>query len=181
MNLLSETQKGLIKKGLRLRFLIVLSLMLAGAFVINITILLPAYFLARVRLVEVSNILYALPSEDTKGGNSSTLSLPGEINSKLGVYESNIPKYFVVEVFSSVAGVLPEGIRINSISFSDGTSVQNKTKEMNISGVSLNRQALILFSENLKKTSFAKNVEVPVSNLAREKNLPFSIKITLTD
>lgn len=180
MNLLPDTEKKLLKKGLVSRFIIVSTFAIAGAIIVGFVALVPAYVLARVKLLEVMSKSNITIETDKADSPSPLLGLPEEIKSKLSVFESLIPQHRVVEIFYEITKVKPEGVSIKSISFLNNTNPTNANrKTMNIAGTAVSRKSLVDFSESLKKVSLIKEVEVPVSNLARERDLPFAIKIII--
>jgi hypothetical protein len=53
MNLLPKTEKEDLKKGLKLRFIIMASFLLFASFLIGLGMFLPAYFLASANLKKI--------------------------------------------------------------------------------------------------------------------------------
>ncbi len=180
MNLLPETEKKLIKKGLNLRFLIVFSLLIALALLIGIVSLEPAFVLAKAKLMETT-LLAKTEDHSRTIETEKILAVPEEIKSKTEIFLKSIPKFRVAEIFYIIAKDLPSGVVVKSVSFAGSQSAGQNSKEIRVSGVSSSRQSLIAFSDKLRAESLFVGVEVPVSSLAREKNLPFSIKIKLSE
>ncbi len=182
MNLLPDTEKNLLKKGLLLRFAVLVAIMVTIALVINFVALAPAYILARVKLLDAVSKPELADGEVAETSPDLLLGLPTEISAKLKIMEANIPKQTLVEIFDGVGKVMPEGVMVSSVSFSDhvGPSEKN-SKKIDIAGVALDRKSLIDFSEALKTISFITSVDLPVSNLAKDRNLPFTIKIVIAN
>lgn len=179
MNLLPETEKKLIKKGLNLRFLIVFSLLVALALLVGIVSLVPAFVLAKAKLMETT-LLAQAENHSRTIETEKILAVPEEIKSKTEIFLKSIPKFRVAEIFYLIAKDLPAGVVVKSVSFA-GQSAGQTPREVRVSGVSGDRQSLIAFSDKLRAESLFVGVEVPVSSLTREKNLPFSIKIKLSE
>jgi len=182
MNLLPDTEKKILRKGLFSRFIIVSTFAVAGAIFVSLVGLIPAYVIARVKLVEVVSKSSIPIKSDEASATTSLATLPEEIRSKLQVYQSNVPKYRAADIFYEITKVKLDGVYIKSISLlSNSSSANTKTKNMNISGTAATRKALIDFAEILKKVELVSEVDVPVSSLAREKDLPFVVKITISE
>ena len=71
-------------------------------------------------------------------------------------------------------------MRLNSISLSKNqTSKEKGSTTVLISGVASNRDSLVTFSTLLKESKLFADVLVPVSSLTKDKNLPFSMNISI--
>jgi hypothetical protein len=177
MNLLPKTEKDNLKKGLKLRLMIEAMFLLSASFLAGAVMLLPSYFLA---LGNLSKIQLAENSLGIKNKNlvSETLNLPGQIDSRLKFFQSNLANLSAIDVFYKITNITPDGVKLNSVSFSrdQGYKEKNGTLIL-ISGTAITREALVSFSALLKKTEAFSMVDVPVSNLTKDKNLPFSINI----
>jgi hypothetical protein len=177
MNLLPKTEKDNLKKGLKLRLLVMALFLLAVSFLIGVVTLLPSYFLASGNL---SRIQLAEYSSGKKNENlkEETLNLPGQIDSRLKFFQSNIANLSVVDVFYKMISVAPAGIKLNSVSFSRDQIYKEKNGTLIlVSGIAGTREALVSFSASLKKVEVFSSADVPVSSLTKDRNLPFSINI----
>lgn len=178
MNILPKTEKENLRKGLRLRFVVASTLLLSAAFLIGFIMLSPSYFLASGYFAKDTSMNF-LKSED---GDSvkKILDLPGEVGLKLNFFQSNIDDVSVANYFSQIVGFLPGGVRLNSVSLSKNQSSKDKkSTTILISGIAINRDSLIKFSTVLKESNLFSDVSVPVSSLTKDKNLPFSMNISI--
>ncbi|OHA86889.1 MAG: hypothetical protein A3A96_02890 [Candidatus Zambryskibacteria bacterium RIFCSPLOWO2_01_FULL_39_39] len=179
MNILPKTEKENLKKGLKLRFIVASSLLLAASFLIGFIMLSPAYFLASGYFTKESSLNYFLKSEDDVS-IKKILDLPGEIGLKLNFFQSNTGDLSVADNLSQIVAFLPSGVRLNSISLSKNqTSKEKGSTTVLISGVASNRDSLVTFSTLLKESKLFADVLVPVSSLTKDKNLPFSMNISI--
>ncbi len=179
MNLLPETEKKRISKGLSRRFFVLISILISVAFIVGTILLVPSYIMAKAKLLEVSLLAQnedRLRAEETE----KILAVPEELESKTEILGKNIPDFTSAEIISSIIKNLPGGVVVDSISLSGGSRPEDRNKrELRVSGISANRQALIDFSDRIRGEPTVGSVDVPVSSLTRERNLPFSIKIIL--
>lgn len=174
MNLLSKTEKDKIKIGFNLRFKMVFSVLVSFSFLVGLLMLLPTYIIFN-NFSDENN--QSLNTED-KNHINEILNFPAKLESKLMFFKTAITEPLVTEQLSKIIDSLPNGVKINSISFSQDRIVDNKNGiVILISGISANRDLLVNFVAKLKQDNSFSGVEVPVSNLTKDKNLPFSMNI----
>src|SRR3989338_3984764 len=173
MNLLPKTEKEILKKGFKSRFIIMLLFLIATSFFM----LLPSYLLTSGYFFGTTPGNNYSKKED-EDSIKKILNLPTEIDSKLKIFQSNIDNVSVADSFNKIIEHLPLGVTLNSVSFSrNQTDKEKKGVAILISGMASNRDSLVLFSTNLKDSNSLSSVEVPVSSLTRDRNLPFSMNI----
>lgn len=177
MNLLPTTEKEYLKKGLKLRFITIILFFTSASLLVGFVSLLPAYFLTLSHLSD--SYLLSIKNDDS---TKEMLSLPEEINSKLKFLQSSVSGIAVTDFFSQIINYLPSGITLNSITFAKKQNFKEKNGTIvSISGMSASRDSLVSFSNLLKESKSFSSVEVPVSNLTKNKDLPFSISIFIED
>ena len=97
------------------------------------------------------------------------------------VEESHLYAIFV-ELLSVIIEAKPQGVTIGSVSFTRGESSNGQIgARMFISGIAPTRKSLIDFSKSLNDTKAFASVDVPVSNLTKEKNVPFSVTLFIVE
>lgn len=181
MNLLPEKEKANLKKGLKLRFAVTLLVLLSIPFFFGSIILLPSYLLALVNFSETKTE-NGPAINDNNQEFQDVLNMPDSISGKLLIFQSNLSGHTALEILNKFINAMPTGVKINSISFSKRNNNAEKIgSSVIISGIAQNRESLVSFSSNLKKDSDFSSVEIPISNLAKEKNLPFSINIFIKE
>lgn len=176
MNLLTKTEKEILKKGLRLRFIIVGMYLLSFSLLLGFVTLLPAYFLMKESLSrpEVQNSTRDLNENSAK----EILDLPVKIDLRLKILQSNLMSLSATDAFYKITNQLSGKIVLNSILFSRDKEYKEKRGiHILISGIALNRDSLMSFSKLLKESNFFSLVDIPVSSLTKEKDLPFFINL----
>lgn len=177
MNLLPITEKDLLKKGFKHRLLVVANILFSVAFLLGIVMLLPSFFLIKQHF-DLANTVTPLTLAETDPLLHNILELPGEVNTKLAFFQTNTNEKGAMRVLTSIISSLPPGVRLDSILFSRKQSDKDKKGiAILISGSALNRDSLVSFGNILRETKQFSSVEVPVSSLAKEKDLPFSMNI----
>jgi len=173
MNLLPEKEKEILKKGLKIRFIITALILLTSSFVVGAVMLLPGHFLAKGYALETE-----LESYSNEGNSQEILKLPTEIDSKLKFFQSQTSSVSSIGTLVEVLSYKPSGITINSLSFLRDQPREEKVGTVVlIAGVARDRNVLVSFENALTGSGSFSSVALPVSSLTKEKNLPFSVNI----
>lgn len=173
MNLLGDTEKNDLKKGIKLRLLIVALTLTAIAFLVGLVMLLPSYFLLRGHFSETNKDQVIIGDSINE-----LLNIPKEIESKLEFFESNNANISTVDVVEKVVEKSGGGVKINSISVNRNDKYQDKNGiRVLISGTATTRESLLSFGNALKDADYFYSVDVPVSSFTKDRNLPFSINL----
>ncbi len=107
---------------------------------------------------------------------ASTTSYIKLVNTKLTTIDKSLDYPKLIPIIDDVLSKKISGIKIDSIYF----AVNNEnTAVLNINGIGSTRESLVSFAEKLKETSYFKNVNLPISNLAKDKNIDFTISINI--
>lgn len=180
MNLLPKEEKENLKKGLKLRSVIMILFLLSTSFFVGFITLLPSYFL-------ISGYFFDNGSEKITKEEDANLTrefsgLPSEISSKLGFFRSGTDNEPLADYFSKIANLLPADVWVDSFSFLKNQKYKGKEGLLILlSGKAANRDSLVLFLNTLRESKLFSEVDIPVSVLAKEKNLPFNISIFIED
>lgn len=181
MNLLPITEKEILKKGLKTRFVIVTMILTSLAFLISIIMLIPSYFLIKEHssTVLANNALMKTGNEESL---KDILNLPKEIDTKLKYFQSNLSSTGVISSFGAITSRLPEKVKLDSISFTRNQTYKGKKGiSILISGMAADRESLVYFGNQLKESGLFNFVDMPVSSLTKEKDLPFSMNIFIIE
>lgn len=177
MNLLPKIERENLAKGLKLRFVIMFLFLLSASFWVGFISLLPSYFLTSGYFSSNAESAFLLKYKDDESVKS-ILNLPQEINSKLNFLQLILKEQTPASYFSKISNLLPKGVKINSISFAKDQNFKGKVGTIIlISGIAGSRDSLISFTEALEESNLFSLVEVPVSSLTKNRDLPFSIDI----
>lgn len=177
INLLPKTEKENLKKGLKLRFWVITLFFITAAFGLGILVLLPSHFLVLSNLAQTE---LADESVAIKNGGEmeDILNLPEKINLRSAFFQTNNANLSAIDVLVKITEVIPAGIALDSVSFSRNQPYGEKNGILVlVSGIAGSRESLTSFSALLRKTNYFSLVDVPVSSLTKDKNLPFSINI----
>jgi hypothetical protein len=176
LNLLPQEQKNLLKKEYSNRRIVVWLGLIMCVLVISLILLAPSYFLTRMKAEQVRTEL-----ENTKRSLDAEMP-PAEIVAELeaAVRHAEALKplvkqqslYELLQIFESK----PNTIRITGLSFRGGT---NGKSIIELKGKAVDRESLTGFGRALEGRAEFETVDLPVSNFVKEKDIEFSMIVTL--
>jgi len=178
MNLLPKTEKELLKKGLKNRFLIVAMFLISAFFIAGFIMLIPSYVLT-LEYFSKNDLENNFAKVNDENSIEKILNLSTEIDSKLKFFQFSINNNSsAIDSISKIVNSLPGGVLLNSISFSREQDYKEKRGTVIlVSGTAYDRNSLVSFSNILKESNSFSSVDVPVSSLTKDRNLPFSMNI----
>lgn len=174
INLLPKEKARSLFQTYYVRLATLTLVLISGAIAIGGILLAPSYILASRAADAGERYLAAL--EETVGvreraGVSDDVRLLAE---RLRVLDQEARSESFVPLFEAALGSLPPSIRVSGISFSKGADAI----QVSIVGTAATRTALISFSNRLQQSGTFDGVTIPVSQLAIDQNIPFSITAT---
>ena len=177
MNLLPQTEKENIKKGFRRRFVVVVLLLIVASLAISTVLLVPAYIFAQARFAEIT-----AESDFVKHQSEASVvdvaNVPTEINTKLKVFQDIVNRKTFIESANDLINIKPLDVIVESISYGRNLELGGKgATKIQLSGIAGDRKSLITYTANLKESGKFSQVDVPVSNLTKDKNVPFSMTL----
>jgi Tfp pilus assembly protein PilN len=176
-NLLPERDKKKIKKEYLLRLLSVSLLFFSITIFLNLLLLLPLYYLSNNKINTAKERISFLESYLQKKEESGLASVLSPTNEKIDALNS-LEVFRVDKSIESILSKKNSSIKINKITLRSET---DEKKTLSIKGEASSRDNLISFSESLKAINQFTNVELPLSNLAKNINVDFNIKIEIKD
>ncbi len=175
-NLLPEALKREIKSEYRKRWLVAVLTLLLFIQVSFLVFLLPSWTLSFSKEKEAVLLLEELGEGNTSQGAGSTASIITETNLKLRIIDTVMKSPEAFPLIDAVISNRNTSIKLSDISY---TSMGTSTATVTLSGVGATRDALVSFSKKLEETKLFKSVNLPVGNLAKDKDINFSINITV--
>lgn len=180
INLLPIKEKLDIYKMYFVRRVIIALALLFVTVVVGIIFLLPSFFLVVVkeeRLREQArDTIKTISSED--GMNIGDVI--ASTNTKLDILARD-EGTMLSSVLASILEKKGTRIALSDFLFQKDVQDGNQRKKIVVKGESLNRETLISFADRLKRDPLFSLVDLPVSNLVKSKDIPFSITITLAE
>lgn len=175
INLLSAQHKKRFKRIYLVRLLSVSLFMAAVLIVIHGVLLVPTYVFLQTRVLNQSVEKDLLARTLEASGSIEVENRLAELNEKITLLEtlSEVPSF--VSAIEEVLEVSRVGIKLTQISYEP----KNAEVQIALRGVAVDRDALRGFAKRLEERPEIQNVNFPIGDLSKEKDLPFTISIAL--
>src|SRR3989344_1685947 len=171
--LLTEEERKKMEYEYTLRRGIVILAALIAVVIIGMIGLFPSYVISSAQQREVEEFIGPENVEVKKDYSSLNYWLEG-MKFRLSALEPNLDKDRASAFFEEVLKEKVSGIKINVLVWA---KLEKKTT-VSISGVALDRQSLLAFENRLNTSGKFSSVTLPVSNLAKDRNIAFQIKLS---
>ena len=172
--LLTEEERRKVAREYAVRRAICLFLALVLVLAVGIIGLLPSYVLSNARQNEALERARIMGSAGGREDDASLQFWLEETNRKLQVLspalDTDRPSDFIKTILDQKAA----GITITGFSW-----VRAKDKvTLSVNGVAASRQALVTFENRINSSRYFSDVALPISNLAKDRNIDFQIKFS---
>jgi len=176
-NLLPERNKKSIRREYLLRLLGVFLIFSAITLFLVSIFLLPSFFLSKNKAGLANEKIEFLKSYIEKISRSGITDLLIETNRKIEILGLSEEKS-LNEAISLIIDKKNNSILITDFALRiTEDEVKGKEKSLFVGGLADNRSSLISFVESLESISGFKNIDLPVSNLAQNEDIDFSLKV----
>lgn len=175
-NLLPNTLRDGIKKEYNLRKVILILLFIVFIQVTFMVFLMPTWLISKYKEVDLVNKGQALNSYLSSLDIASTTSNIKTINTKLSVIDKSLRYPGIVPFLNSIISKKTSAISITDVVY---VATGEKNATVSVEGVSGTRESLLAFVKNLQSLGLFKTVDLPISNFTKDKNISFSINITI--
>ena len=174
INLIPASAKNSLIKEYWMRAVTVWFFLGSAAVLLGIFILVPSYVLTNS---QVSAYKDSAESASEKSANYETVSKELERSGKLAaMMKENFALISTSEYITLFRSLEGDGIEISQISI---TRAEKGVEPIMISGVADDRQALAAFRDSVVAQEGVSSVDLPLSNLAKDKDIPFEITVTI--
>lgn len=175
-NLLPENLRERIKKEYRFRLTIVVLSFIILSQISFLVFLFPSWLISFYKekdfIVKSDEISKTISALDV----ASTTSFIKVLNERLLNINDAMEYPMMMPIFDSILSVRSPSIRLSGIYY---TASDSNSAVVTISGMSDKRDSLVFFTENLRKIESFSKVDLPISNLAKDKNIDFTISINI--
>jgi len=174
-NLLSPKDKKKVKREYLLRLVVLVLLALGLTFLIIFIASIPSYFLSEHKVSVASDridFLESLIKESQASDSTDELTFTNEKIKSL----RDSREFDLSGAIQFVLTKKTSSIKITALSIKTMSDVE---RELIVKGIAQNRESLISFSDGLKSINRFVDVDLPISNLAKNIDIEFSLKIKL--
>ncbi len=172
--LLTDEEKDKLKAEYKLRRLVLIVSFLAAIFLIGVVGLFPTYIITASREKDAQNRVEALNKELTGNSSEDIDKWLQDINTKIKLFTPAADNDRPYEAYLKIISLKPEKIIIEGMGY-------QKTKanlvEYSVRGIAKDRRSLIDFQNKLNSSADFKNASVPVSDLAKDSDIAFTLSL----
>jgi hypothetical protein len=181
LNLLPQQNKAEIQKEYTLRKIVMTLVLLFVVLVASLLLLAPSYLLSKIREREATDQLtytkdlleQKFESENITKEMASAISYA----QALRPFKKGTSPYEIIRIFENK----PSSIKITQISYTAAMIAGDSPMPASISleGKAENRESLTAFGKLIEGRSEFSAVNIPVSNFVKERDITFSMTVTL--
>lgn len=161
------------KKLYRTRLFILIALGVVFLSAASLLLLVPSYALVYIEKKAMTAERDAAENILSLRDNDSIRSFVVLAKAKIEAANESLDKPLFTESLRKFVAAGSSGVRVQSISFERA----KEGNKMVVSGVASTRDSLLAFARALEESGSFKEVDLPVSSLARSSNIDFTIEI----
>ena len=173
-NLLPDNLKGKIKTEYQIRRLTVFLTFVIFLQISFLIFLSPSWVASVFRQEEAVSQIEKMRESLLSQNTNSVASIIAGTNAKLNIINTTLEYPEVAPIFNVILSNQTSSIRLNGLTY---TSINASTSALTMSGISTTRESLVSFVKSLEKSKAFKTVDLPVSNLAKDKNIDFAVSL----
>lgn len=178
--LLPEKEIKKLKKEYRTRLVIFLLFFMSCSVFVGIISLAPGYIYSYTQEKEALDRLAELQVKrqaDVAGTIKKELSDTTLMINKIKTVNDSV---IYTNIVTKIISQKPSGVSIKSFDIQATGETATSTIVAVIQGKALTRESLVSFKERLTSDPLITKVELPVSDLAKSRDISYSIKVSLT-
>ena len=164
----------MLKRDYRIRIFITLMIFIASGIVIGILSLLPSYIISYTLEKDLVNQVEAIQRSRTADGIDNVISELNKSYTYVKILRNDKPKISFLANIQEVLALRTKNIAITS--FEVASSSEEGISEMVLQGNAATRESLLAFKKGIEADPNISNLELPISDLAKSKDIPFAIK-----
>ena len=174
INLLPIKEKKKIRRDYVFRLLTIVIGAVSLSTIIGIVTLFPSSFISDFRKRVAVDQVGRLTKIDERSVHKKMGRFLKEAQQKLDILSPEREKVFLRTIFDTAISYKPSTVTLTGLVYQK----ENEDKaRFIINGVADRREDLLVFSQNLERDALFDDVELPVSNLAQDRNINFTLTI----
>lgn len=174
-NLIPDSLRGTIKSEYRLRLSVMALVFIISIEVAFLVFITPSWMISYYREKDAMADIQKINDASTSTGAPIQPTIKA-LNIKFSVVDTALQYPKMMPFIDGILSRKTSAIVLNKFLY---TVISGKTGTLNIEGVSATREALVEFQKSLQDSGLFKTIDLPISNLAKSKNIPFTLSTTL--
>lgn len=175
INLLPTAYRQDLIKAYRVRLVVVALFFIAGALATGALLVAPSYATVLMQLQDLK-AQRAGQQAQAVADTTDLATVLAQSDQNIELLRAKYARVPVTDVISALIGIKPAGIMLLSVRY-DRTDAGAET--LVFSGRSLSRDALVSFQDRLQDEPHIANVTLPISDLANNTDIDFTITVQL--
>lgn len=175
VNLLPIKDARRVRNEHRRRVAVICMLLLMVSAVVATLFIIPSFIVVWSGASGFDNQLEATKTlvdlQRKQGGGSEVV----ELSERSALLEKSLSRRTATSILEDVAPRIPEGVSVRQFAYSLG----EKEITVSILGTATTRAALIAFGDALRQSPLFSRVDVPVSSLAKNEDIDFTLTLSL--
>lgn len=175
-NLLPENLKESIRKEYKHKRLVVILFFIVSVQATFLIFLFPTWLVSYHKQMEISTQSEQMSKFLNDSNTNPATSVIKSINSKLNVINSALEYPKFLPLIDTVISKKTNKISITNFSYAPTAS---SSASLTLGGISSTRESLVSFVKSLEDTKLFSKVDLPISNLAKDKDIEFTINLKI--
>ena len=176
LNLLPKKYKEQVRAEYIRRFVITSAVVLSFVGVCFGVAIFPTYIDVKLKKEAIEVDLASVKSSSVAKDKDAVTTTIKDLETKMKII-SLVSGEKATDFISKALESKTKGISIQNVSY---VKKDDLSKEVVIAGVAQSRVDMVSFSKKMKSSDWTTVSDIPLSNLASERNIPFSITLTAT-
>jgi hypothetical protein len=176
-NLLPDSLKKEIKAEYKLRVIIVILVFVLFIQLSFLVFIFPSWLISLYKEKETVAQAEEMSKSERVSNINSLTSIVTDTNTKLNMLNNTLEYPEFLPLANSILAQKTSSIKLDQFYY---TSQSPVTGTISLNGVSATRDSLVAFVKSLQETKLFKSVDLPVSNLTKDKNIKFSLTLTIS-
>ena len=172
--LLTEEESRKVRHEYAMRRMVIILSSLILVLVVGVIGLLPTYVLSTIRYNEAQERSRIVANGNQREASSDPKAWLSKINRQLRILSPKLDTDRPSDLIDEIVDQRTSGIKLTGFSWVKSDGKINLT----ISGTSRDRQTLLSFESRVNALDNLSDVTLPISNLAKDKNIDFQIKLS---
>ncbi len=149
------------------------------AVLVGIASLIPAYIYSYSQEKDALDRLVVLQKNREQKGTDTVIKELKQSNEVISKLKGHKDSVVFSKIITHVIDHKVSGLTINSFDVSSIGPAASSTVQIILQGKALARESLIQFKNTLESDPLISKVELPVSDLAKSKDISYSLKVTI--
>jgi heme exporter protein D len=176
--LLPEKEIRALKKEYRIRFFVVLLFFVSFAVFVGIVSLIPSYVFSYMQEKQALNDLQSLQDSRRERGTDAIMKDLSDTQQLVNKLKNRHDPIVFSQVIAEIIERKSSQVALNSFQINQ-SSTASSTLDVSIQGTAQTRDSLLAFRESLEQNPFISKIDLPISDLAKSRDISFALKLTI--